>query len=172
MIKIVLRLVAVVLILLFVLFILGFSLKRKDPPGRVSNYVIKNGQVMNISNIKIKPNPLKDSQIWRKGEEKKISWNIENLPEGRFFVAVQLVEVRGDKMVAGDIASESAVNGLNEITYKVGSMLIGGDALAEVPAGSYHLRYSLGHISSKPGEGRVGAGTFDTSIDGDIIEVR
>lgn len=99
---------------------------------------------------------------WTIGSNQKVSWNLSGLPEGKYNIVIFLKDT-SENGISGDIATILAANGSGEISYKVGSVLVGGDALNPVKVGKHeiHLRLYKPYVNTNSQNGgAVGYGEF------------
>ncbi len=105
---------------------------------------------------------------WKIATQQVIEWDTSNLSEGNYTVVVQLVSLSTNQVI-GDIGSIKAVDGKQSISYKVGTVLVGGDAQQQLPEGQYKIKLSL--YKTPVGGGALGYGEYIESVYGNSVRV-
>jgi hypothetical protein len=98
---------------------------------------------MNSTETKIIPGKLKEN-VWKEDSMQKISWTIENLPEGNYVVEIKLIDTSTNNVV-GSIhnVTPDTKNGTYSMDYKPSTILIGGDAIQALNPGTYQLKFQI-----------------------------
>ena len=105
--------------------------------------------------------------VWKISTEQVVEWNTSKLPEGDYTVVAQLISLSTNQVV-GDIGSVKAVLGKQNLSYKVGTVLVGGDAQQQLPEGQYKIKLNL---YKTPAGGAIGYGEYVESVYGNSVKV-
>ncbi len=104
---------------------------------------------------------------WKISTEQVVEWNTSNLTEGSYTVVAQLISPSTNQIV-GDIGSVKAALGKQSLSYKVGTVLVGGDAQQQLPEGQYKVKLNL---YKTPVSGAIGYGEYVESVYGNSVRV-
>lgn len=105
--------------------------------------------------------------VWKISTEQVVEWNTSKLPEGDYTVVAQLISLLTNQVV-GDIGSVKAALRKQSLSYKVGTVLVGGDAQQQLPEGQYKIKLNL---YKTPAGGAIGYGEYIESVYGNSVRV-
>ncbi len=145
-----------------------------NDPVKVSNNVVPEPKIdVNESadaGIKITPLvPIKRSN-WKMDSKQNVSWTTSGLPsKGSYWTSVFLVDMNDKDAVSGSILMSQAKNGDTNLTYNVGIINIGGDALGGVQTGTYRVEYRVYKDEEKGPT--LGYGKLITTAEGGVVVI-